>query len=158
DTLSKDADGDEKQQRLAKFHRIVGQGRELQGKLPDAYSSYKQFADLPINQQGIANVEDPTHKIPTSIWLKGRIAAMMAKATPEQREPLEAKIADEWKQVKAKSELGEIRKFVGMFDVPFGVGREARLELAQAIMKQNQAPAYLEAELNLQQLRVGEYR
>src|SRR5262249_36414972 len=70
----------------------------------------------------------------------------------------EAKIAAEWKVVKAKNDVEEVRKFVAMFDVPFAVGREARLQLADAIMGQNQSNAYLEAELNLQQLRVGEYR
>ena len=39
-----------------------------------------------------------------------------------------------------------------MFDVPVGVGREARLYLAETIIERNDRKAFLEAELNLQQL------
>ncbi len=148
----------EQQSRQARFYRLVGQGREGQGNLVEAFQMYKEFGALPINQSGIANIDDPTRKIPTTVWLRGRINSMMAKAKPEQKEPLEAKIAQEWKLVESKNDVDAIRSFVGMFDVPFAVGREARLKLAEAIMARNQDAAYLEAELNLHQLLSDEYR
>src|SRR5262249_33820225 len=123
----------EHQQRQARFFRIVGQGREAQGNLVEAFQMYKEFGALPLHKDGIAAIDDPTHKGPAHAWWGGRIPAMIARATPEQREPLENKIADEWKLVKAKNEIDSIRNFVGMFDVPFTVGREARLQLADAI-------------------------
>jgi outer membrane protein assembly factor BamB len=136
----------------------VGQGREKQGKLVDAFLMYRQFGELPINkEQGVPALDDPTQKIPTGVWLRGRISAMMTRATSQQREPLEAKIAEEWKVVEAKKDLDAIRTFVSMFDVPFKVGREARLHLAESIMARNDKNAYLEAELNLEQLRVEPY-
>ena len=58
----------------------------------------------------------------------------MAKATPEQRKPLDDRIAEEWKAVQSKNDLDAVRQFASMFDVPFTVGREARLELAEAIL------------------------
>lgn len=149
----------EKEQRLSKYLRLVGQGRESQGNLVDAFLMYRQFGDLAINKEhGVPALDDPTHKIPTAVWLRGRISAMMERATPKQREPLEARIAEEWKIIEGKKDLESIRTFVSMFDVPFKVGREARLRLAESIMAQNNKDAYLEAELNLEQLRVAPYR
>jgi outer membrane protein assembly factor BamB len=159
--LCKATDNDsERQMRQAKYFRIVGQGREAQGNLVEAFQMYKDFGALPIHSQqgGIASLDDPTHKVPTHVWLRGRVSGMIAKATPEQRAPLEAKITQEWKEVLAKKDLGAIRSFVGMFDVPFEVGREARLYLAETIMERNEKPAYLEAELNLQQLLAPGFR
>jgi outer membrane protein assembly factor BamB len=153
-------DPQERQQRLAKFFRIVGQGREAQGNLVEAFRMYKDFGALPIHheQGGVASADDPGQKIPTHVWLRGRISAMIARATPEQREPLEQQIAAEWQAVEAKNDLGALRSFAGMFDVPFKVGREARLRLAEAIMDRNDRASFLEAELYLQQLLGEPYR
>lgn len=149
---------EEEQQRQARFFRIVGQGREAQGKLVEAFGMYKDFGTLPIHKDGIAALDDPSHKVPSHVWLRGRIAGMIAKATPQQRRPLEQKIEEEWQVVKTKNNVEAVRAFVGMFDVPFAVGREARLQLAEAIMEGGERTAFLEAELNLQQLRSGAYR
>jgi len=152
------SDKQEEQERLARFYRTVGQGREGQGDLVAAFQMYRQFGALEINQQGVTAHDDPTHKIPVSVWLRGRVGTMIASATPAQRVPLEQKIAEEWKQVRAKDDVNAIRSFVDMFDIPFEVGQEARLELARAIVDRKDRQSYLEAELNLQQLRVGKLR
>jgi outer membrane protein assembly factor BamB/tetratricopeptide (TPR) repeat protein len=153
-------DAAERQMRKAKYFRIVGEGREKQGNLVEAFEMYKDFGALPIHNEagGVAALDDPSHKVPINVWLRGRVSAMIAGATPQQKAPLEAKIAEEWKGVLAKKDLGAIRSFVGMFDVPFEVGREARLHLAEAIIEQNDKGAFLEAELNLQQLLTGGFR
>jgi outer membrane protein assembly factor BamB/tetratricopeptide (TPR) repeat protein len=144
----------EEQQRQAHFLRLLGQGREAQGDLVAAFQAYKDFGALPIHRDGVIRLpEDPSHKIPVSSWLRGRVSAMLAKATPQQRRPLEEKIAQEWKAVQAKGDIDSIRSFVGMFDVSFAVGREARLRLAEAIIEKDDKSAFLEAELNLEQLR-----
>jgi outer membrane protein assembly factor BamB len=150
----------EQQLRQARYFRIVGQGREAQGNLVEAFLMYREFGALPIHREhgGIASLDDPSHKVPTNVWLRGRVSAMIAKATPEQRAPLEKKIAEEWKTVEAKKDSDAIRSFVGMFDVPFAVGREARLQLADIITDTNDRPNFLEAELNLNQLRGAEYK
>src|SRR6185503_15957345 len=141
----------------AKFYRLMAQGREGQGNLVDAFQMYKDFGALPIHQRdGIASQEDPNVKIPVNVWLRGRIGGMFAKALPAQRTPLEAKIAEEWKVVEAKKNTDEIRSFVGMFDVPFQVGRAARIRLAETIMERNERPIFLEAELLLHQVMASE--
>jgi tetratricopeptide (TPR) repeat protein len=150
----------EQQMRQARYFRIVGQGREAQGNLVEAFQMYREFGSLPIHREqgGIASLDDPSHKVPTNVWLRGRVSAMIAKATPEEREPLERKIAEEWRVVEAKKDVDAIRSFVGMFDVPFTVGREARLKLAETIMENNDRPNFLEAELSLYQMRGPEYK
>ena len=149
----------EEQSRKAKYYRLVGQGREMQGNLVEAFQMYRDFGALPIHhEKGIASLEDPEDKVPVNVWLRGRIAGMFAKAKPEQREPLEAKIAEEWKSVEARNDTDLIRSFVGMFDIPFKVGREARIRLAEAIMDKNDRTSFLEAELCLHQVIGSEYR
>src|SRR5262249_8691938 len=87
-----------------------------------------------------------------------RVMNMLSKATPEQKQSLEAKICEEWKAVEVKSDPEAIRSFVGMFDVPFEVGRQARLKLAEFVVEKKASASYLEAELLLHQLRVPAYR
>ena len=150
----------EQRLRQARFFRIVGQGREAEGNLVEAFQMYREFGSLPIHREqgGIAALDDPSHKVPTNVWLRGRMSAMIAKAGPEQREPLERKIAEEWQVVQAKKDIDAIRSFVGMFDVNFAVGREARLKLADTIMDAGDRGGFLEAELSLCQLRGAEYK
>jgi outer membrane protein assembly factor BamB len=151
-------DNKEEQLRKAKYFRLVGQGREAQGNLVEAFQMYKDFGALAMHHDGITSPEDPNHKIPVNIWLRGRIAGMFSRATPQQREPLEAKIAEEWKTVAAKNDPDQIRSFVGMFDIPFKVGREARIRLAETLMDRNERTKFLEAELYLYQVLGSEYR
>src|SRR5262249_44625356 len=139
--------------RQAKLLRILGQGLESEGDLVGAFKAYREFGSLPLFRgEGIPSVEDPGQKIPSNVWLRGRVMNMLAKATAEQRRPLEAKSGEEWKAVETKDDLEAVRSFVGMFDVPFQVGRAARLKLAELVMERKDRPAYLEAELSLEQL------
>jgi outer membrane protein assembly factor BamB len=146
----------EEQLREAKYLRLVGQGREKQGDLVAAFQAYSAFGNLEImKEEGVSPSDDPVHKVPTEVWIKGRIAAMIARATPSQRKPLEEEIDKQWKTAQKEGTEEGVRKFVAMFDVPFKVGREARLELANKLLsKEDKAPVLLEAELLLYQLRV----
>ena len=150
----------EKQLRQAKVYRIIAQGREAQGNLIEAFHMYRQFGSLQIHNEtrGVASLDDPSHVVPVDVWLRGRISAMFARATPQQREPLDRKIAEDWKAVQAQKDVDALRAFVGMFDVAFDVGREARLRLAEAIIERNDRGSFLEAELSLLQLRGDAHR
>ncbi len=152
--------GKEKQKRQATFFELMGQGREAEGNLVEAFRMYREFGSLPIHNEegGVTSLQDPSHRIPTHVWLRGRISNMMAKARPDQREPLEKEISQEWKNVEAKKDLDAMRSFVGMFDVPFRVGREARLRLAETILERNERNSFLEAELYLHHLRGSPYK
>src|SRR5208282_2996772 len=84
---------------------------------------------------------------------QGRILAMVAKATPDQRKPLEELIARKWSEVKASGDMRDYRQFVTMFGSLFRVGREARLELSERLLEGDSPTALLEAEQHLQLLR-----
>jgi len=73
-----------------------------------------------------------------------------AKAAPDQRKPLEDKIASEWQSIQNSSDTEKLRQFVRVFGSLFAVGKEARLRLAERLIEDN---AFLEAEMNLLQLR-----
>lgn len=149
----------EEQARKAKFYRLVGQGREGQGRLVEAFDMYKKFGALPSHKDtGIPSIEDPSIKTPVNVWLRGRISGMLTKATPEQKAPLETKIAQDWEKVNASNDIDTIRSFVGMFDTPFKVGREARVRLAETIMDRNNRTDFLEAELYLHQVLGSDFR
>ena len=70
----------EQEERLAKYFRTVGEGHESLGNLADAFQMYREFGTLPINRDGVAAADDPSHKVPTNVWLRGRIAGMMLLA------------------------------------------------------------------------------
>jgi tetratricopeptide (TPR) repeat protein len=149
----------EQQHRQSRYLRIVAQGLENKGNLVQAFQMYREFGALPLSQkEGVAPTDDPSHKVPASVWLRGRISAMIAKADPKQSGPLEAMIADEWKRVQSKKDIDSVRSFVSMFDVPFKVGREARLRFAETVIDRMERNAFLEAELNLEQVRTREFR
>jgi outer membrane protein assembly factor BamB len=146
----------EEQKRQGRFWQLMGSGYEAQGNLVMAYQAYREFSALRLYQQNdVPAVDDPQRKIPMKVWLRARIAGMFARAKTADRKPLEDKIAEEWHKVRDSKQIDAIRGFVAMFDAPFKVGREARLQLANAIIDRDDRGSFLEAELNLEQLRDG---
>jgi outer membrane protein assembly factor BamB len=143
---------EETSRRQARFLYILGRGRENQGNLLDAYKAYMAFAALPSNRDKINNLDDSYLKTRADVWVRGRIAAMMANAAKSKREPLEEEIAKQWQGIESKNDLEAIRRFVNTFDVPFKVGRQARLRLADTLMERNDKSAFTEVEMVLLQL------
>src|SRR5262249_2448755 len=80
---------------------------------------------------------------------QGRLAALLAKATPEQRRPLEKEIANRWRDIRTR-DTEDIRRFIAAFGSLFAAGKEARLTLAERLAEEN---SLTEAELHLLQLR-----
>ena len=77
-------------------------------------------------------------KAAPDVLAQGRIAAMVANASEEERKPLEARIAARWKEIQGKNDLAELRKFVTLFGSLFTVGQQARLRLAERLMDDDQ--------------------
>lgn len=151
--LDSPADEIEKQKRKAIFYRLLGSGLEEENDLVGAFDAYRKFGSLPLYQkEGIPAKDDPLRKIPAQVWFRGRLAAMFAKAKPEQKKPLLDKIEQDWQAVNKAPNLDEIRSFVAMFDAKFKVGQLARLKLANTLMDRGGTDTFLEAELNLEQL------
>jgi outer membrane protein assembly factor BamB/tetratricopeptide (TPR) repeat protein len=141
---------EEEQRRRASFLCLLGDGREKQGRLLEAFQAYQEFGGLKGSRELISVPGHADLRTRPDVWAQGRIAAMVAKANPDQRKPLEEKIAEEWRAVQNSSDLEKLRQFVRVFGSLFSVGKEARLRLAERLIEEN---AFLEAELNLLQLR-----
>lgn len=150
---------EEEQRRQAQLLRLLAEGWEAQGRLVEAFQAYKEFGALSLYRgRTIPLSEDPSLQIPVTAWLRSRIASMLARASAEQRRPLEERIAAEWQQVLSRNDPAALRSFATMFDLSSAVGRQARLHLAESLLAHNERAAFLEAELNLLQLRKGPWK
>lgn len=139
---------DEQRRRQGNLLCLLGKGREKQGRLVEAFEAYMKYGTLNGNKQMVSVVDEPSVQARPDVWAQGRIAAMLAKATPEQRRPLETQIAREWTKVRGGS-TEELGRFVNLFGSIFEVGREARLALAERLIQDN---VFLEAEMHLLRL------
>jgi outer membrane protein assembly factor BamB len=143
----------ETQKRQANFLCLVASGREKQGRLVDAFDYYQKFAAQAAKGQELVSVlDEPAVKAPPAAWARGRIAAMVAHAKPEDRAPLEKRIAASWEEVKKSDDIEKVRQFVDTFGPLFSVGREAEMNLAERLLEQNNKNNLLEAEQHLLRL------
>jgi outer membrane protein assembly factor BamB len=141
---------DERQRRRGNFLCLLAKGREHQGRLAEAFQAYLDFAAEAARRELVSVLDEPTVKARPDVWAQGRIAAMVAQATPEQRRPLEELVARQWQTVRDANDVEGLRRFVAVFGSLLTVGKEARLKLAERLAEED---AFLEAELNLLRLR-----
>jgi outer membrane protein assembly factor BamB len=143
----------ESARRKATFLCLVAKGREQQGRLVEAFDYYQKFGALGADGELVSVPDEPMLKTPPDVWAQGRIEAMVAKATPEARLPLEQQIARSWEEVQKSGDVEKLRQFVAMFGSLFRAGREARLQLAERLLEENSRGSLLDAERNLLLLR-----
>jgi outer membrane protein assembly factor BamB len=144
---------EEERKRKANFLCLVAKGKEAQGNLVDAFERYQAFGALAGRGELLSVIDEPSVKAAPDVWSQGRIAAMVAKATPEQRGPLEQRITERWEKLQKSDDLEELRNFVAIFGSLFTVGREARLKLAERLMTDNDPLSLIDAERHLSLLR-----
>ncbi len=148
----------EARQRHANFLCLVARGKQAQGKLVEALDKYLEFAALAGKEELIAALDEPAVRAARDVWAQGRIRAMIAAGTPEQRKPLEERITARWKEIqngkagKGAKGLADLRTFVEVFGSTCKAGKEARLLLAERLMETD-PDLLLEAEQQLNLLR-----
>lgn len=151
----------EERRRRAIYLWLVGKGREGQGRLVEAFENYQQFgAESGKHQDLVPAIDERQVSAAPDVWSRGRIIAMMAKAKPEERAPLEKLIAGKWDKLRKSNDLDELRRFVRLFGSVSVAGKEARLQLVDRLMEQPETAEehpLLEAELELNQFRTGEH-
>ena len=151
----------EQRRRRATYLWLVGKGRENQGRLVEAFENYQQFGEEAGKQSDLVPAVDERQvKAAPDVWSRGRIIAMMAKAKPEERAPLEKLIADKWDKLRQTNDLNELRRFARMFGSVSAAGKEARLQLVDRLMEEKDSAEdhpLLEAELELNQFRTGKH-
>jgi outer membrane protein assembly factor BamB len=143
----------EERRRRANFLCLVAKGKEKQGKLVEAFEYYQQFSAAAGSQELISVVDEPAVRAAPDVWTQGRIAAMVANATPEARKPLEEQLAKRWEEVRTANDPEELKRFVALFGSLFSVGKEARLALAERLIDSPEPGALIEAERQLCLLR-----
>jgi outer membrane protein assembly factor BamB/tetratricopeptide (TPR) repeat protein len=144
----------EERKRRTNFLYLVAKGREAQGKLVEAFEKYQQYSETAGTGELQPLLDEPTVKANPDVWARGRIAAMVAKATPANRKPLEDLIAARWNKLQeSTTDLNELRRFVRLFGPLSAVGREARFHLAERLLEEGEPAALLEAEKELNALR-----
>jgi outer membrane protein assembly factor BamB len=140
----------EQRRRLAGFFCLLADGREKQGRLMEAFQAYLDFGALAEAKELVSVINEPAVKAQPDVWAQGRIAALVAKASPEQRKSLESGIAARWQTVQETNNLDAMRRFVKAFGSLFRVGRQARLHFTERLLEEN---LFIEAEMHLLQLR-----
>lgn len=151
---------DEQIRRKSNYFCLVAKGKESQGKLVEAFENYLAFGSYTGNKELISVIDQPNTMARPDVWAKGRINHMLAKATPEQRKPLEDKAMKDWEDVKKSGDLEKIRGFVGVFGTAFAAGNEARLLLAEKLIATNNEEELRDAEhvlLGLKSVEDGNY-
>ncbi len=144
----------EERKRRANFLYLVAKGRESQGKLVEAFEKYQQYGETAGTEELRPLLDEPTVRANPDVWARGRIASMVARASPEQRKPLEALIQTRWNKLQeSAADLNELRRFVRLFGPLSAIGREARFHLADRLVEEGGPAALLEAEKELNALR-----
>lgn len=146
DELVRQRLADEQLRRKSNYFCLVAKGKEGQGKLVEAFENYLAFGSLTGNKELISVIDQPNTMARPDVWARGRINHMLAKATPEQRKPLEEKAMKEWEDVKKAGDLEKIRSFVRVFGTAFAAGNDARLLLAEKLIATNNEDDLRDAE------------
>jgi hypothetical protein len=134
---------------------LIGKGREDQGRLVDAFQAYEDFGLLTGNRELVRVLDEPSTSSRPDVWARGRIAALVNKADPEKRKPLEDLIRQKFERLRAGNDLDTLRGFVSVFGETASVGRQARLELAARLLAVGGEDELRDAELHLLQLQRG---
>jgi outer membrane protein assembly factor BamB len=142
----------EEQRRRATALAILAAGRERQGKPEEALKYYLEFAGLGEATRLLAAPDDARTQVCPEVWSRGRIAALLAKAGPEQAKALEKIIAKRWEDVAKKDDIDSLRAFVAALGTSTAAGREATLRLAETLAEKRE---FGEAELLLLRLRAS---
>jgi outer membrane protein assembly factor BamB len=143
----------EERRRRSQFLSLVAEGRRGQGRLVEAFDKYQQFAEV-ARAEGLTDLVDERGvKANPDVWARGRIAAMVAAANPEQRKPLEDLIAARWDKLQGSGTLDELRQFVRLFGTLSPAAKEARFKLVDQLIDSSDPASLLEAERELLVLR-----
>ena len=140
----------EARRRRTNFLYLVAKGKEGQRKLTEAFDLYLKLNSEAQPNELLSLVDERLVKAAPDVLAQGRIAAMVASATEAERKPLEARIATRWKEIKDRDDPTELRRFVTLFGSLFAVGQEARLQLAERLMRDDSDPnSLIDAERQL---------
>jgi outer membrane protein assembly factor BamB/tetratricopeptide (TPR) repeat protein len=144
---------EEGRRRRVNYLLVVARVHEKRGKVVEALSDYLDIADKAERHELFSTLDDPASKATPTAWAHGRIAALIARATPEQRKLLEADIQKRWQAIRKSKDTKAMRQFVEIFGSDSSQGREARFELAELLLAKKGSGWFLDAQQQLLILR-----
>jgi outer membrane protein assembly factor BamB len=145
--------GDEKIKRHSAYLCILGKGRESQGRLMEAFDAYMEFAHINQGRELVPSIDEPGALARPDVWARGRIRAMIEKASPEARRPIEERVAGQWRDILARDKIDEMKEFVRFYGHFGTTGLLARLTVAERLLNLGSAEDRTQAELELHSLR-----
>jgi hypothetical protein len=140
----------EQERRRVSYFLLVARLRASQDRMREALQAYVDLAALGRGEEMVSPPDEPHLKVRRDVWVRGRIAEMCKKATPDQRKQLEDEMARRLKDAQGREDERGLRDFLALFGPDTAAGRAATLQLAERLMRQR---GYLEAELLLQEVR-----
>src|SRR5262249_759275 len=143
----------EQQRRQSNALLFLAKGREQQGRLLEAFGAYSDFGGLARQQDLIRVHDEPTVQARPDIWARGRLLALLAKATPQQRKELEEEITRRQQAVADGKDIEALRRFVAVFGTLTPAGRQAQLQLAERLIAEDKRDGWRQAHMYLLQLR-----
>jgi len=145
---------DETLHRKRLYLTLLAKGREGQGRLGEAFDHYLALAQLGADQLQ-PDPEEPSVYRRADVTARGRIQAMIQRATPAARKTLEERVSKEWAEVEKGGDLKRLREFVDVFGPNFAVGSAAELKLADLLLQTNNDDDARDAQVHLAHLRAA---
>jgi hypothetical protein len=123
----------EQARRLTTYYAVLGQGRERQKKFVEAAKAYLDLLEQG-RVHGLMEVPgDAALKVTPAVWVRGRLRALLEKATPQEREQIDKEIEKRLKKGKQKADADSLRRMLTVAGVASAAGRAARAELAKRL-------------------------
>jgi outer membrane protein assembly factor BamB len=123
----------EERRRTGTYLMLVALGRERQGRLSDALRNCVDLASLAGHDPELVAVPgEAALRVRSDVWARGRVSALLARATPEQRQALDREIAALREAAGDARGTQKLEQFVVLFG-DTAAGQEARLLLADRL-------------------------
>jgi len=145
-------DETERRERLQLY--LIARGREKQGRLGEAFDNYISLANMGEAKNLLEMPDEPNVRMRPDVWARGRIEAMIRRATDSNaRKALEDRVDKQWGVIRHSNDLKRLREFVAVFGPYFTSGAEAQFQLADKLLETNNEADIREAQTHLAQLR-----
>ncbi|HTU19972.1 MAG TPA: PQQ-binding-like beta-propeller repeat protein [Gemmataceae bacterium] len=94
----------EQRRRQQRYYLLVARLRESQGRLTETLQAYFDLKGFLSSEEMLPLPDDPAVKVRLDVWIRGRIAEVLKKATPEQRKQMEAELERRLKEIQGRDD------------------------------------------------------
>jgi outer membrane protein assembly factor BamB len=140
----------EQRRRQVLYYRLLGLGRQAQGKPLEALKAYIELLKLPgAEDQMVPSIEEPGLHVAVPTWIRSRLRELLDRADAETRKQLEAELERRFKEIRSDKEPQALRGLSELLGQS-RLGDRTRLALAEQLLKEE---ASAEVDQVLQGLR-----